>query len=304
MLNNQKSPTDGTAATMFPFIDTGDPASELAQRTLDSDDIAFASFYYPEGTAATGPAALQPGDIPFGLVYGLIKGSVTHGVFNEPIAGASVSAINLLNGELVATAFSGTSQVSFDPATGGIFLVSPSYNILNGNYTLPVQLGLYTLGIEAVDGSPVPASSVSINAQIGDIFGQQNFNEEFWSGRCHSSRRSRSSPASRLPVAGVPGLTRSHIDFVTNDQINISNFGSRDFVGFTGRRRGATTPCASRRARSRRSTPAATSTSRRRCTTPSSSTRRWSRSSPRRPSSPARSAAARRPSTSPIRWPG
>src|SRR4029077_18776323 len=56
VLNNQKSPTDGTAATMFPFIDSSDPASELAERTLDSDDIAYASFYYPEGTAASGPA--------------------------------------------------------------------------------------------------------------------------------------------------------------------------------------------------------------------------------------------------------
>ena len=79
VLNNQKSPTDGTAATMFPFIDSSDPASELAQRTLDSDDIAYASFYYPEGSASSGPAALQPGDIPFNLVYGTIKGSVTHG---------------------------------------------------------------------------------------------------------------------------------------------------------------------------------------------------------------------------------
>ncbi len=110
VLNNQKSPTDGTATTMFPFIDTGDPASELAQRSLDSDDIAFASYYYPEGTAATGPAAIQPGDFPFGLVYGLIKGSATHGVLGQPIAGASLSATNVLNGELFATAFSGTSS--------------------------------------------------------------------------------------------------------------------------------------------------------------------------------------------------
>ncbi len=234
VLNNQKSPTDGTAATMFPFIDTTDPASELAQRTLDSDDIAYASFYYPEGSAASGPAALQPGDIPFNLVYGTIKGSVTHGVLNEPIAGASVSAINLLNGEEVASAFSGTSQVSFDPTTGEIFLVSPAYDILNGNYTMPVPLGLYTVGIEAVDGLPVPSSSVSLNAQIGDIFGQQDFNEEFWSGPAPLESAIEIQPGFGLPVAGIPGFAQSHIDFVTNNQINISNFGSRDFIGFTG----------------------------------------------------------------------
>jgi hypothetical protein len=233
VLNNQKSPADGNAATMFPFIDTGDPAAELAQRSLDSDDVAFASYFYPEGTAASGPPALQPGDIPFGLVYGLLKGSVTHGVLNQPVAGASVSATNALTGELFATAFSGTSQLSYDPNTGGIFLVSPSYNILDGNYTLPVKLGLYNLSVAPVDGSPVPASSVSLNAQIGAIFGQQNFNEEFWNGPLESAVEV--DPGFALPVAGVPSLTIPHIDFVTNDQVTISNFGSRDFVGFTGR---------------------------------------------------------------------
>jgi hypothetical protein len=239
VLNNQKSPTDGNAATMFPFIDTGDPAAELAQRTLDSDDIAFASLYYPEGTAASGPPAIQPGDIPFGLVYGTIKGSVTHGVLNQPVAGASVSATNTLTGELFATAFSGTTQLSYDPNTGSIFLVSPSYNIIDGNYTLPVKLGLYNLGVAPVDGAPVPASSVSLNAQIGSIFGQQNFNEELWSGLGPLETAIEVDPGFALPVAGVPSLTVPHIDFVTNDQVNISNFGSRDFIGFTGQPAGS-----------------------------------------------------------------
>jgi hypothetical protein len=237
VLNNQKSATDGTATTMFPFVDTGDPASELAQRTPDSDDVAFASYFYPEGTAASGPAALQFGDVPFKLVYGLIKGSVTHGVLNQPVAGASVSATNVLTGQLFSSAFSGTSQLSFDPSTGGIFLVDPSYNILDGNYTLPVGLGLYNLGIEAVDGTPVPAGSVSFNAQIGAIFGQQDFNEEFWNGGQEDA--SEVDPGFALPVAGVPSLTIPHIDFVTNDQVSISNFGSRDFIGFTGQPAGS-----------------------------------------------------------------
>jgi hypothetical protein len=231
VLNNQKSPTDGTAATMFPFIDTNDPASELAQRTLDSDDIAWTSYFYPEGTAATGPAAIRPGDIPFNLVYGLIKGSVTHGVFNEPVAGASVSATNSLTGELFTTGFSGTTQLSYDPNTGGIFLIDPSYNILNGNYTLPVKLGLYNIGIEATDGAPVPSGSISLNAQIGDIFGQQNFNEEFWNLKDSAIEV---NPGFALPVTGIPNFTLSGVNFVTNDQINIDNFGSRDFIGFTG----------------------------------------------------------------------
>jgi hypothetical protein len=232
VLNNQKSPTDGTGTTMFPFVDTGDPASELAQRTLDSDDIAWSSYFYPEGSAASGPAALQPGDIPFKLVYGLITGNVTHGVLNQPVAGASVSATNLVTGELFTTGFSGTTRVSYDPATGNIFLVSPSYDILDGKYVLPVKLGLWKVGIEAVDGLPVSSASISLTAQIGDIFGQQNFNEEFWDGPLESAHEI--SPGFALPVASLPSFTAGNVNFVTNAPTNISNFGSRDFVGLTG----------------------------------------------------------------------
>ncbi|HEY4574837.1 MAG TPA: hypothetical protein VIJ26_12750, partial [Thermoanaerobaculia bacterium] len=46
-------------------------------------------------------------------------------------------------------------------------------------------------------------------------------------------------PGFSVPVAGVPGLGIPHVDFVTNDQVTISNFGSRDFVGFTGQAAGS-----------------------------------------------------------------
>ncbi len=55
-LDNQYSATDGTGTSMFPFIDTGDPVSELSQQTLASDDIAWASYWYPRGP--------QPADRP------------------------------------------------------------------------------------------------------------------------------------------------------------------------------------------------------------------------------------------------
>ncbi|HEX3556075.1 MAG TPA: matrixin family metalloprotease [Thermoanaerobaculia bacterium] len=232
VLNNQKSSTDGTTATMYPFVDTGDPASELAQRTLDSDDVAWSSYFYPEGSAASGPAALQPGDIPFKAVYGLITGTVTHGQLDQPIAGASVSATNLLTGELATTGFSGTTQVSFDPATGNVFLVSPSFDILDGKYVLPVKLGAWRVGVEAVDGEPVSSASINLTAEIGDIFGQQNFNEGFWGGPFESAREE--NPGLAFPVISLPGFTVANVDLVTNDQINVNNFGSRDFVGFTG----------------------------------------------------------------------
>jgi hypothetical protein len=231
VLDNQLSPTDGTSATMFPFVDTGDPPSELSQRTLSSDDSAWASYLYPEGTATSGPAAIQPGDIPFNFVYGLIKGSVTHGVLNEPVAGASVSATNLLTNAMVSSAYSGTTQLTYDPATNSLNLISAAYDILNGDYTMPVPLGLYKLGIEATDGAPVSAFNVNLTTEIGGIFGQQGFNEGFWGGPLESA--TEVNPGLAIPVAGIPSLTVSHVDFVTNNQINLSNFGSRDKVGFS-----------------------------------------------------------------------
>jgi len=77
----------------------------------------------------------------------------------------------------------------------------------------------------------VPSTSISFTAQIGDIFGQQNFNEEFWSGR---DRAVELSPALALPVEVDKGRTTRRIDFVTNVQTVIANYGSRDFSGFTG----------------------------------------------------------------------
>jgi hypothetical protein len=120
--NNQTSAADGNGATMFPFIDTGDPASELSQRDPDNDDIAFASFFYPEGTAASGPGSLQAGDVPFASAFGLITGELRHGVLNQPIAGGYLQTVNRDTGERGVGAFSGTTNLSFNPSNGGLCL--------------------------------------------------------------------------------------------------------------------------------------------------------------------------------------
>ena len=253
VLNNQKSGTDGTGATMFPFIDTGDPASELSQRTLDSDDIAWSSYFYPEGSATSGPAALQPGDVPFKAVYGLITGTVTHGVLNQPLAGASVSATDLVTGSEFTSGFSGTTQVSFDPATGNIFVVSPDHDILDGKYVLPVKLGVWKVGVEAVDGEPVPSGRINSTTLIGESWGQQNFNEGLWGGPFESAHEVNAGFA--FPVVSLPSFTIGNVNVVTNDQINIDNFGSATSSASPARRRASTTRCRFPPARSRRVNP-------------------------------------------------
>jgi hypothetical protein len=230
--DNQISVKNGNGSTMFPFIDTGDPVSELNQRSPATDDIAWCSFIYPEGSASSGPAAIRLGDIPFKFVFGVLKGELRHGVLNQPIAGGNVFAYNEVKGERVVSGFSGATRLSLDPATGGLFLADPSYDIINGIYQIPVPLGLYSIGTEAIDGEPVSAASVSFTAQIGQIYGQQDFNEEFYTGRREAAREVRLND--RLPVLALPSVTQSNLNIITSDSRNLNNFGALTNIGFTG----------------------------------------------------------------------
>ena len=231
-LDNQISDTDGTGSSMFPFIDTGDPASELAQRDLGSDDIAWASFHYPEGSKATGLAALQPGDVAFASVYGLVQGEIRHGVLNQPIAGASVAAYDWNTRAFVAAGFSGTVQLPFNPSTGALPPpTGAADNILDGRYTIPVPKGSYAVGIEAIDGTPVAAGSISLTAAVGAFLGQQNFNEEFFSNEIEDTNEVRPGQAKNVVVK--VGKVTSDVDVTTNRNLNINNFDTLNAFGFT-----------------------------------------------------------------------
>lgn len=229
--HNQASATDGGGSTMFPLIDTGDPAAELQQATLALDDIAWASYTYPEGTANSGPAALQPGDVAFNKAFGLITGELRHGVLNQPIAGGTLYAVDWKTGERTVSAFSGTTNLSFNPLNGGLFFVPTVADAIpNGNYTIPIPKGNWAVGVEAIDGSPVAAAQVGFTTQIGNFFGQQNFIEEFYNN--NSEGAIERDPADAKNVHVNNGQTNSGTDIVTNNVFNISNFGARNSIGF------------------------------------------------------------------------
>ena len=231
VLNNQNSATDGDGSTMFPFIDTGDPASELAQGQLSADDIAFASFYYPEGSTPSGPGALQAGDVSFASQYGLITGELRHGVLNQPVAGGQLIATDRATNSVVASAFSGTTNLSFNPANGGLFFVPTVADAIpNGNYVIPVKQGNYSVSVEATDGSPAAAGNISFTCQIGAFFGQQNFIEEFWNNNNEGAIEREPGDAKNVHVNA--GQENGGTNITTNNVFNISGFGARTNIGF------------------------------------------------------------------------
>lgn len=230
-LVNQQSGSDPTAATMFPFIDTGDPAAERSGRSLEIDDVAWASYFYPEGSAATGPGALQAGDVAFASAFGLITGEVRHGVLNQPVAGAHVFARDWASGATGVSAFSGTTRLSFNPATGGLAIAPDvGFSIPDGKYVLPVPKGSYAIGVEATDGEPAAAANISFTAQIGGAFGQLNFNEELWNNNKESTVEKRPWQAKNVAVA--PGKTLAAVDITTTRAFNIANYRALAAIGF------------------------------------------------------------------------
>jgi len=232
-MDNQTNAGDGHGATMFPLIDTGDPAAELGQATPDIDDIAWASYTYPEGSAASGPAALQSGDVAFANAFGLITGELRHGVLNQPIAGGSLFAVDRSNNSNTVSAYSGTTNLSFNPVNGGLFFIPVAnigQGILNGNYTLPVPPGNYSVGVEAIDGSPVTAGQVSFTTQIGNFYGQQNFIEEFSNPNKEAAIEREPGDAKNVHVNA--GVANSGNNITTNAVFNLSGFGARTNIGF------------------------------------------------------------------------
>ena len=217
-LNNQISDQDGGSTVMFPRLDAGDPTSELEQRELEVEDLASSSFFYPEGSASSGPGALGPGDVAFDDVFAVLSGEALHGGRDLPLAGGSVFAMDDATGRIVGSGISGTVRGLLDIDTGELAIArqATSFHLLDGRYSVPVPAGhRYRLGIEGPDGLPVGDREVNQTTIVGQAFGLRFFPEELLGGDEVGTFELHPGRSVAVP-ARVPGRTFEGLDFTTN----------------------------------------------------------------------------------------
>lgn len=174
---SQKSATDGASTTMW-YGGWLDPIGKGSMRHLYIDEIAWASYLYPEGSQAQGPGALQPGDVAFSNHYAVLRGKVTD-LFGYPGVGAVVFAEDM-DGRVVSSGIAGRFRASFGP-TNSAFL-PPGLAFADGNYVLPVPKGVYRIGIEPNDGFPDADFSGTFAGFYPFLYGNQDFRKEYYSG--------------------------------------------------------------------------------------------------------------------------
>ncbi len=247
-LLNLISKNDGTGSTMFPFIDINDTVSEFASRTPHTDDVAWSSLIYPEGSRPSGPGALQSGDEKFSHEYSLLKGRVkdSAGTF---VLGGNVTAVlqdqddhddehddfdemdeddddNVKSSHQVE-AFSGTADLYFNPNTGGLFFAPPAEGIVNGDYVIPTPKGKYVLALQATDGRPAAGANISFTAQVGAFYGQMVFSEENWD-KNDDALEPRPLKSNKVQL---PQDEDKKFNFVRNDDFRLRNAGAPNFSG-------------------------------------------------------------------------
>jgi hypothetical protein len=217
-LTNQIAEDDGGSVVMYPFLDAGDPMSELDQRELSVEDLTTSSFFYPEGSATSGPGALDSGDVAFDDVFTVLSGEAFHGERDLPLAGGSVFAIDERTGRIVGTAITGTVREVMNIVTGDVLVLAraPAFTLLDGRYSLPVPAGSrYRLGIEATDGFPVSDQEINETTLVGQALRLRIFPEEYFNGI--GEQAVELLPGQSVPVFALfPGHTVDGLDFTTN----------------------------------------------------------------------------------------
>ncbi len=161
-------------AAMWPFLS----ADISSARTLKADDIAYASYFYPD-------------EFNYPGAFGSIQGNVINGFSNGPVLGAHVFAVDPLSGQSLVGAYSGD----------------------DGSYTIPgLSGGSYLVAIEPLDGDPVGLNPYRINEVI-QFTTDTNFPDEFYDA---NESNVEADPMAGFSVTVNYSAVTSGINIVTN----------------------------------------------------------------------------------------
>jgi hypothetical protein len=221
----QRGPDDGRSTTMW-FGGGLNAIDKGATRHPYSDEIAWTSFLYPEGSQHQGPGALQSGDIAFAQRYSVLRGTVTD-LFGYPGVGTVVFAEDL-QGRVVSSAIAGRYRHSFGE-TNSAFL-PPALAFADGDYALPVPKGVYRIGVEPNDGWPDPARGSTHSGRFPFLYGNQDFRKEYFSGGVEGDAELRLGHGQ--PVAAQSD--RNGLDIRPDDNVVLGDVDAsdNDYIGF------------------------------------------------------------------------
>jgi YVTN family beta-propeller protein len=161
-------------STMFYTLGSGTKV-----RTLEQDDMSWASYGYPAAT--------------YNSTYGSISGKITYGYGGQPVAGTLIYAINTSTKDSIH-----------------------AYSDASGNYLVPGLIpGTYYIYIEPLDGNVngynLRPGNISPYIYANTIY--TDYPGEFYSG---SSESNNETTDIKTPVNVSAGITTPGINLVTN----------------------------------------------------------------------------------------
>ena len=181
-IHTRRSSTNPENPTMFPFTFTT-PQDFRYWRNLSSDDIAWSSFSYPEGSSATGLAALQPGDISFESAFMVLRGRVS--ISGTPRFSTHIVALSE-DDEILATTYGGVPP--FDIGQFGLEVArDPSeITLQDTEFVIPVprNKGPIRLKVEDFDGDPIAPIQTVRRIVTGSLYSSEAIPDTFlcWEG--------------------------------------------------------------------------------------------------------------------------
>jgi len=176
---------------------------------------------------------LQAGDVAFDSEYAVLSGSVSR-ADGSSIAGASVFAVSGWGDQAETTVEANSGEVLvFSLADGSLVLAPEELGVVDGDFEIPLLRGNYRIGLQALDGSPFEGNRVSTTANVGFLYGSQNFPEEFL-GTLSQEVAVEQEPGRGRFVPALLNRPLDNLDFIVNEDSALVDFESINFIG-TGR---------------------------------------------------------------------